>query len=415
MGNIYKSSSLTIIAAAGNGPEHGLPGVNETLRTEQLRVQLGQSILVHYVDVRMEVQSSKWNSRGWTYQEGMLSRRRLIFTECQVFFQCLSMHCIESISLPLKILHTSQNVFQRGIKQAVFPSSFDQRSPPQLLYWINNFIQRDLSVDEDAINAMRGILSLFQNLKALVRDLCGLPVFATSSFRTRNTLSIMDQLATALGWGGSSTLLRRPAFPSWTWSWWKRSRAELKSGSLLVYFPLLRHLLEVTRFAERKSFHSPLQIQTEFGDGNIYDWQSNSKIIMDLSEFGNHPRYLHIYSWTFRIPITRQNSKWQIAPHFPWNTHGTLHILQLPDEHELEVYEDSEQDVLGLVLSVEEPFSRIGFLILYPASNASTFERLGVFWATNGETPSELHKLNKLNASCNIRGIQLEWNKIYLA
>jgi hypothetical protein len=33
MGNIYNSASITIIAAAGSTPYHGLPGVSQTPRT----------------------------------------------------------------------------------------------------------------------------------------------------------------------------------------------------------------------------------------------------------------------------------------------------------------------------------------------------------------------------------------------
>lgn len=34
------------------------------------------------------IKQSKWATRGWTYQEGCLSRRRLIFTEKEVLFLC---------------------------------------------------------------------------------------------------------------------------------------------------------------------------------------------------------------------------------------------------------------------------------------------------------------------------------------
>ncbi len=55
-----------------------------------------------------------WSSRAWTYQEGLLSRRRLLFTESQVYFQCMEMHCWEGISAPPAVLK------QMGFYQ-VFP------------------------------------------------------------------------------------------------------------------------------------------------------------------------------------------------------------------------------------------------------------------------------------------------------
>ncbi len=47
-----------------------------------------------------EVQRSRWNTRGWTYQEGLLARRRLVFTGSQCYFQCGAMCRVESISVP---------------------------------------------------------------------------------------------------------------------------------------------------------------------------------------------------------------------------------------------------------------------------------------------------------------------------
>ena len=52
-----------------------------------------------------EVETSKWNTRGWAYQEGLLARRRLVFTESQVYFQCTAMHYHESLSVPLATFH----------------------------------------------------------------------------------------------------------------------------------------------------------------------------------------------------------------------------------------------------------------------------------------------------------------------
>ncbi|KAK1775141.1 heterokaryon incompatibility protein-domain-containing protein, partial [Copromyces sp. CBS 386.78] len=87
MGKIYSLSDLTIIAAAGEDAEYGLPGVSPPLRTPQLWTTIPHGILQLHVP---EVGNSVWASRGWTYQEALLSRRRLVFTDRNVFFQCQS-------------------------------------------------------------------------------------------------------------------------------------------------------------------------------------------------------------------------------------------------------------------------------------------------------------------------------------
>ena len=73
---IYTNAYLCIIAAAGDGPNHGLPGVNGTLRTQQPTLAVGKYVLASTLNhPKRALDASKWASRGWTYQEGILSKR----------------------------------------------------------------------------------------------------------------------------------------------------------------------------------------------------------------------------------------------------------------------------------------------------------------------------------------------------
>ncbi|KAF2848415.1 HET-domain-containing protein [Plenodomus tracheiphilus IPT5] len=95
MGTIYQSSTLTIIAAAGIGPQHGLPSVRGTPRPspfEELDRHLrytasdsDDSCLTTLEDPQFDISRSRWNTRGWTYQEMLLPRRRLVFTKSLIF------------------------------------------------------------------------------------------------------------------------------------------------------------------------------------------------------------------------------------------------------------------------------------------------------------------------------------------
>jgi hypothetical protein len=60
--------------------------------------------MFHVDDLCSKIKGSLWNTRGWTFQ-GLSSRRRLVFTGSEVYFQCQSMHFMERISLPLEELH----------------------------------------------------------------------------------------------------------------------------------------------------------------------------------------------------------------------------------------------------------------------------------------------------------------------
>jgi hypothetical protein len=65
MDKIYHGAELTIIAAVGEDPHHGLPGVRGTPRKPQYRLQFGNDIYLAAEPGRGEVAESKWGSRGW--------------------------------------------------------------------------------------------------------------------------------------------------------------------------------------------------------------------------------------------------------------------------------------------------------------------------------------------------------------
>ncbi|KAF2726899.1 HET-domain-containing protein, partial [Polyplosphaeria fusca] len=96
MNRIYSNAQTTIVAAAGNGPYYGLPGVSSRTRKRQGTFEIDGIILAEvFPDTRQALDASTWISRAWTYQESFLSRRRLIFTDRQVSFVCNTMFCAE--------------------------------------------------------------------------------------------------------------------------------------------------------------------------------------------------------------------------------------------------------------------------------------------------------------------------------
>jgi hypothetical protein len=106
MDTIYKRSAVIIIAAAGDDENYGLPGVGNELRCCRPSIQVGSTTLVFtHGHPSHSITTAKWSSRAWTYQEAVLSRR-LVFTEEQVYFECDSMNCFESLNAPLRALHT---------------------------------------------------------------------------------------------------------------------------------------------------------------------------------------------------------------------------------------------------------------------------------------------------------------------
>lgn len=87
MHTIYEQAYLTIVAASGKDAFSGLPGVNGLSRNEQPQTRVGTYLLASSLPwISYDLQYSTYNARGWTFQEGILSCRRLIFTDMQVYF-----------------------------------------------------------------------------------------------------------------------------------------------------------------------------------------------------------------------------------------------------------------------------------------------------------------------------------------
>lgn len=98
MHRIYHESEFTIVAAAGCGPDYGLPGVGKTPRpattTMDHPIRVGPRQLSYINDMKsllemsaQQTRDSTWAKRGWTLQEGMLSKRICIFLDDQVHLE----------------------------------------------------------------------------------------------------------------------------------------------------------------------------------------------------------------------------------------------------------------------------------------------------------------------------------------
>lgn len=100
--NIYAHSTITIIVAGSDSPDTGLPA-SSTSRTHQPAIRLGDHAWTFRSSSQLHenINQSRWSKRGLEYQEGLLSRRGLIFSRSQVYFQCQCMHFMETIAVAI--------------------------------------------------------------------------------------------------------------------------------------------------------------------------------------------------------------------------------------------------------------------------------------------------------------------------
>lgn len=88
MNETYSGADLTIVAAAGDDKFYGLPGVGQTERHKSRVLTLEKGV-VFSTDPEPRgdiIHGSKWATRGWTFQEGVLSKHILVFTKHQMSF-----------------------------------------------------------------------------------------------------------------------------------------------------------------------------------------------------------------------------------------------------------------------------------------------------------------------------------------
>ena len=100
MDSIFSGAKLLVVAATGSDANTGLPGIGSTPRRISQRVEkiTGTQFISAQPSVQQAIEQSKWNSRGWTFQEAILSRRVLVFTESLVYWCCQVNTCREDIS-----------------------------------------------------------------------------------------------------------------------------------------------------------------------------------------------------------------------------------------------------------------------------------------------------------------------------
>ena len=245
---------MTIAACAGSDSSFGLPGAGERWRKEQpcLKVPLtipneDLTLASGLPSWQLAIRDSTWTTRGWTYQEIILSRRMLFFTEWQVYFACAAMTCSESL-LPGIEYAEDQTLGSGG---ALHPDILDGRLEGLILTGrvrnikpierlsdhLRAFTKRRLSREDDILNTFRGILS-----RSSFRTFYGIPVqvsFPTNISDLLTTQEVPGVFLWGLLWepipkiqteGGGylsrhrwacESLSRRSGFPSWSWAGWK--------------------------------------------------------------------------------------------------------------------------------------------------------------------------------------------------
>ncbi|KAK4452581.1 heterokaryon incompatibility protein-domain-containing protein [Podospora aff. communis PSN243] len=232
MGTIYSCASLTIVAASGDSSAAGLPGILSTRRDPAVAAQhteVVSNLTFHTMPptLRESLAQSPWSTRGWTYQEYILSRRLLIFTPSRVYFVCAhnaTCEDTENMSAEAKADLASQGGFEDALPfggmdpRTVQPQREFEPGPRPWGTYVNlveNYTPRQLTVEGDVVAAVEGILRVLT--KRMVRSflVVGMPEYcfekALMWFHT-GAGPVRRRLPPPVGQVGR--------FPSWAWAGW---------------------------------------------------------------------------------------------------------------------------------------------------------------------------------------------------
>lgn len=238
MDKVYGSSFLGIIAAkcmANDAIDNsGLARYNKDPKCRLQQVaRVGEMMMtVPFESIDSLIEESRYDRRQWTYQEWILPRRLIFFTDTQVYFRCpCGTFCEDSVGedvppstifTPVSNLwnptspHIDEPTFEFGIPYLrSTPYGGDDAAQAAMRHYtthIDTFTIREITYAEDTLNAFTGVQNILErNMKT--RFWCGLPE------------RYIDRTMLWVPWGVSARRMRQDpslgtAFSSWSWAGW---------------------------------------------------------------------------------------------------------------------------------------------------------------------------------------------------
>ncbi|KAL8895101.1 MAG: hypothetical protein Q9192_003847 [Flavoplaca navasiana] len=226
---VYTKALVTIVAASGDHNDVGLCGINGWERlssAERIRQLMNEGDVLETKQPRMiqfgilpHLKDSIWETRGWTYQEKLLSRRCLVFTKELVYWEC---QCTSwSEDAPMETATTEQlrdhdNHKSFFLSHDHFSREGHAEKPGRhhglcLIHFVPSFTARHLTYDQDASRAFAGIMQVLTDI-GQYKFLHGIPI--------RDV-----QFVRCLLWtdNGGCALRNQREVPTWSWLAWKGS------------------------------------------------------------------------------------------------------------------------------------------------------------------------------------------------
>ncbi|KAK2752904.1 C6 transcription factor [Colletotrichum kahawae] len=317
---ILTRAAFTIVAAAGHDSAFGLPGVSTRKRQTQAHASIGGRLLVSVIEpYSNDSKTIKWNTRAWTYQEGVFSVRQLMFGTHQVTFRCADSQKCEGLTHPSEVNTSSLRLY--GLRSR---SAWEH---------ITHYSKRHLTYESDALKAITATLNDYNDkTKDAAFHAWGMPFAANLNVLDGSSpgpltgaifASAQAIFGYSLAWyPASDNLERRHGFPTWSWS---SSRANVGFLNLPYSTP------------DNALMPDPeINVHFEYLDGQIISLSEymSQKPSVQLSH------YLHLEAWSVRSNLTFHPDEGRVTIYVgdeKYHLAGNIDLESLPDgdDHKL--------------------------------------------------------------------------------
>ena len=218
MDTIYSSALLTVIAASAQDARSSLPGVRNQSRSCRPPARyVGNRKLTYHAKgtptaLLDTLAASTYETRGWTFQERILSTRCLIISDQELFYVC---HIAAKEPILCSDRETASTALRgnaiRG-SLALIQDSVREGSWLQIARLTVAYTQRHLTYQHDKLNAFTGLMSAMASMHDI--QFCyGLPIIFIQH-------ALLWAPADSRYTNHMEGRCRIPGFPSWSWAGW---------------------------------------------------------------------------------------------------------------------------------------------------------------------------------------------------
>lgn len=224
MGAVYARAYVTIIAANGWDANHGLRGIRNVTEPRHLSRYTKNNFYES-----LQPYSSIWYSRGWTFQEMIFARRKIMLhyqvavweCQCATWHEATKTDSIPSISngadyefngtdyLSTTIGHEFR--MNRWVWRSTFELWPDVR---QYIEMVHEYTNRELTFPTDGLRAIAGLITVW-NRSFHGGFICGLPqMFFDDALLWQQYSGLQRRISKRCD--GDQNVL-----PSWSWAGWQ--------------------------------------------------------------------------------------------------------------------------------------------------------------------------------------------------